>query len=129
MEKITSVAQLKEAILELEIKQAREYYVLKEQFRMTYESMKPVNLIKNKFNEIVSSPNLKENLINATLSIAAGYLSKKATVGSTHNPIKQLLGTLIQMGVTGIVAKNADSIKSAASDLIGGFLNKKGTKS
>ena len=125
MEKITSVSQLRDKILQLEYKQKNEAALLKEQFSITYEKLKPVNLIKNKINDIVSSPNLKENILNATLSIAAGYLSKKAVVGSTHNPLKKLLGTLLQVGVTSLVAKNGDEIRSTASNLISSFLSKR----
>jgi hypothetical protein len=125
MEKITSQEELRESIILLEIKQASQKKLLKEQFMITYESVKPVNLIKNKFNDIVSSPNLKENLLNAALSLAAGYLSKKVIIGSTQNPLKQLFGTLLQVGVTGIVSKNSDGIKSTAMDIIGKILRKK----
>jgi hypothetical protein len=125
MEKITSIAELRISILLLEIKQANEMTLLKEQFNITIIGLKPGNLIKNKFHDIVSSPDLKENILSTALGLAVGYLSKKAIVGSTHNPLKQLLGTLLQVGVTGIVSKNSDGIKSVASKLIGTFLNKK----
>ena len=127
MKKITSIAELRESILLLEMKQAYEGRLLKEQFKTTYESLKPANLIHNSLRKFTTSPDFKGNLLNATLSLAAGYLSKKAVIGATHNPLKQLLGTLLQMGVTGIVSKNADGIKSTAMDLISHFLNKKST--
>lgn len=125
MEKITTIAELRDSIVLLEIRQANEKALLKKQFMITYESMKPVNLIKSKFNDIVKSPNLKENILNTALSIAAGYLSKKVLVGSTQNPLKQLLGTILQVGVTGIVSENTDGIKSTAMDLIGNIFKKK----
>lgn len=127
MKKITSLAELKESIILLEIKQADEKALLKKQFMITYESIKPVNLIKHKFNDIITSPNLKENILNSAISLVAGYLSKKAIVGSTHNPLKQLFGTLLQVGVTGIVSKNTDGIKSTAMNLIGNIFRKKST--
>lgn len=125
MEKITSLVGLKESIILLEIQQAYEGQLLKEQFKTTYQNLRPVNLIKNSFNELISGPNIKENLVDAVMSMAAGYLSKKAIIGGTHNPLKQIIGTLLQMGVTGIVAKNADGIKSTAMNLIQHFINKK----
>ncbi len=125
MEKITSLIGLKESIILLEIQQAYEGQLLKEQFKTTYQNLRPVNLIKNTFKELVTTPDFKGNLVDTALSIAAGYLSKKVMVGSTINPIKQLLGTVLQIGVTGIVAKNADGIKSTAMNLIQHFINKK----
>jgi hypothetical protein len=125
MEKISSVIELRESILLLEIKKANELQLLKDQFKVTYESLKPVNLIKSKINELIESPDLKNNIINTTMGLAAGYLSKKALVGSTHNPLKQLLGTVLQIGVSSLVAKNSDGIKSTAVTLLHTLLSKR----
>lgn len=128
MKKITSITELRESIALLEIKQSNEGALLKEQFNLTYESFRPINLIKNTLNELTKSPDLKGDLLNASLSLATGYLSKKIAVGSTHNPFKQLLGTLLQMGVTSIVSKNAEGIKSTVAQLINNIFNKKETQ-
>jgi hypothetical protein len=125
MKKITSVVELKEAISLLEIKRDKEEQLLKEQLKTTYENLKPINLIKNKFNELISAPDLKANVLKSVLSVAAGYLTNKVAVGSTHNPLKKLLGVLLQMGVTSLVASNADEIKKTATDLINTFFNEK----
>ena len=125
MEKATATAQLEEAILLLEIRKEMEYELLKDQVKTTYESLKPVNLVKNMMHSALDTPDLKGDLLNGVMGLAAGYLSKKVAVGETHNPIKNILGTLLQMTVTGIVAKNGDGIKSGIADLIGTFLSKR----
>jgi hypothetical protein len=125
MENIMSIVELRESILLLEIKKSNDLRLLKEQFKITYESLKPVNLMKNKINDLIESPDLKETLLNTTLSLAAGYLSKKAIVGSTHNPLKQLLGMVLQIGVSSMVAKNTDEIKSTALNLLNKFISKR----
>ncbi|MDO9000028.1 MAG: hypothetical protein Q7W45_09705 [Bacteroidota bacterium] len=125
MEKIQNTNDLKAAIIFLEIKQANEKRILIEQFKATYESMKPVNIIKNTIKELITAPDLKNNLVNTTIGIATGYLSKKITIGSSHNPLKQALGALLQFGVTNIVSKNASGIKSGAHTLLNTLLNKK----
>lgn len=125
MQKITSIAELRESIALLEIKQSVDGVLLKEQFKETYESIKPINLIKNTLKDLTSAPDLKGDLLNASLSLAAGYLSKKVAVGSTSNPFKQILGTLLQMGVTHIVAKNADGIKSSTMSILNNLFTKK----
>ena len=125
MQKITTVQELRASILLLEIKQAEEAILLKEQLKETYESLRPLNLIKNTIKELSSAPDLKGDIINASLGIATGYLSKKIAIGSTHNPFKQLLGSLLQMGVTSLVTKNAEGIKSTAMNLINNIFSKK----
>ena len=128
MQKITTTAELKEAIRLLEIEQKAEGALLKEQFKITYESLKPVNLISNTIKDLVKSPNLKGDLLNTALSLGAGYLSKKAAVGNTSNPLKQLLGTLLQMGVTSLVSKNSGAIKSIGSELVSRLISPKKTE-
>ncbi len=123
METITNSTELKKAIQLLEIKQTEEGLILKEQCKITYDSLRPLNLIKNTLKDLVT-PDLTGNLLNSTLSLAAGYISKKAVIGSTYNPLKQLLGTALQMGVTSLVSKNTDGIKSVVTNIISSFLKK-----
>ena len=128
MDKITNTTELKQAILLLEAKQTLEGGMLKEQFKITYESIRPINLIKSTFRELTADPDFKNNLLNTTLSMAVGYLSKKVAIGTTNNPFKQILGTILQMGVTSIVAKNSDGIKSTILNLIQTLFAKKVTE-
>ena len=125
MSKITTTAELKEAIRLLEIEQKVEGALLKEQFKITYESLKPVNLIGNTIKELVKSPDLKGDLLTTALSLGAGFLSKKVVIGNTANPLKQLLGTLLQMGVTSLVSKNTGVIKSIGGEMLSRLLNTK----
>lgn len=125
MEKITNITELNRAILILEAKQNLDGAILKEQFEITYESLKPINLIKNIFNELTETPDFKNDLLNTSLSIVVGYFSKKIAIGSTNNPIKQILGTILQMGVTSIVSKNSEGIKSTLGNLMSSFFGKK----
>lgn len=128
MDKITNTTELNQAILLLEAKQTLEGCILKEQFKITYESLKPINLIKSTISELAASPDFKNDLLNTTLSLAVGYLSKKLAIGSTNNPFKQILGTILQMGVTNVVSKNADGIKSTVLNLIHTLFAKKETE-
>jgi hypothetical protein len=128
MPKITTAAELKEAIRLLEIEQKVEGALLKEQFKITYESLRPANLIGTTIKELTTLPDLKGNLLTTALSLGAGYLSKKAAVGNTPNPLKQLLGTFLQMGVTSLVSKNSDTIKSIGNELLSRLLSPKKTE-
>ena len=125
MQKITTVDELRGTILLLEIKQADEKALLNEQFETTLENLKPANLIKNTLKDLNASPDFKGGLLNTALSIGAGYLSKKVTVGSSGGPLKQVLGSLIQMGVTALISKNADGIKSKTKSVLSNLFSKK----
>jgi hypothetical protein len=124
---ITTIDELREAIRLLEIEQKAEGILLKEQFKITYESLKPANLIANTIKELNTNTDFKGDLLNTTLGLAAGYLSKKVVIGNNSGPLKQLLGTFLQMGVSALITKNADSIKSFGSQLFSHLLTSKKT--
>lgn len=112
MEKINQTDLLDETIRYLENKQAFELCSLKEQFELTYESLKPLNLLKSAFTEMTTSPIIKGNIINNLVGMATGYFTKKVLVGSTHSPLKKILGTLLQFVVTNVTTKHSDTLKS-----------------
>lgn len=117
MKKKYTIHDLKESIILLETKQGDEKTLLKEQFRHSFDSLKPVNLIKDAFEDLTNLSGLKGNALDASLSIATGYLSKKIVVGSSGNVFKNIFGSLVQVAVTSMTLKNADQIKSMASRL------------
>ncbi len=116
---------LKEAIVLTQDKQEYELKQLKEQFHLTLESLKPVNLIKSVFHKVSTSPEIKHNLVNDAIGLTTGYLSKKVLVGATHNPIKKLFGVLLQFTIAHVVATHSDTIKSAGAMLLQRFMKNK----
>jgi hypothetical protein len=67
---------------------------------------------------ISASPNLVDNILGTTVGLATGYLSKKIVVGTSANLIKKLFGTVLQFGVTTLVAKHPEAIKSIGNYII-----------
>jgi hypothetical protein len=118
MEKITSEASLKAAILQLELKQAEERKVLKEQYLLAYESMKPINLIKTTFKEVTASPELKDEILNTSIGLATGYLSKMLFQGASHSPVRKLFGTVLMFGITNAVTKHPEVVKSVGKGVV-----------
>lgn len=129
MQNITSAIGLKDAILLLETDKRVKEMLLKEQFRLTYETIKPFNLIKHTLKDISSSPYLIDNILGTTVGIATGFLSNKLFVGASVNIIRKIVGSALQFGVTNVVAKHPDSVKSLGQTLLKFFHRKKDTKS
>lgn len=124
MKPITTAEELKNAIRILEIDQTLKEQLLKEQFYLTYESLKPVNLIKSALNEVTTSPYLTDNILGATVGLISGYISKKIAVGRSGSTIRKILGSLLQFGVTNIVAQHTDKLKSVVESIFQNFLHK-----
>lgn len=125
MESIKNITELNAAILVLQNKQAEQALLIKEQYKITYESLRPVNLIKNTSKELVIASDFKDDLLNTSLGLVSGYLSKKVAIGTTNNPFKQILGSFLQMGVSNVVSKNADDIRATFMGIVSAIFSKK----
>lgn len=104
-------------IISKEKKRAYQLELLQEQLPITCQSLKPLNLIKNAFQEVIHSPEIKHSLVNWTIGLGTGFLSKKLIGGNAKHPVKRVLGTLAQLGVTYAVSKQADNIKAIGRNL------------
>lgn len=124
MKTIHTIAELEESILLLEAQQTNEEVLLKEQFIVTYKSLKPISIIKNTLEGLTNLADFSGSITDTSLSLAAGYVSKKLIFGSTNNPFKQIMGSLVQVGVTSLVANNADNIKAFVAAIATRFQKK-----
>jgi hypothetical protein len=106
MQEINSTSDLADAIARLESKQAEELEIMQEQSRLTFESLKPINIIKNTIHDATSSGALKNNLLNTTAGLTTGFLLKKLLVGSSKNPITKMIGSVVMFGVTNLIGKH-----------------------
>ena len=118
MQKITAASALNRSILLLEQRQIEEGLLLKKQFEATYESLKPINILRKTLHNIGAPSELKDDLIQTSTGLISGYLSRKLLVRSSRNPILRLAGVFLQYGVTNFVANNSDSIKAVGLHLI-----------
>jgi hypothetical protein len=118
MQKITSGKELKSAIQLMEAEQAIKGQLLKEQVFIVYESLKPANLIKNTLRDLSSSPYLIENIAGSVVGIATGYFSKRLVVGASANIFRKLFGTILQFGITNLVAQRSDAMKSVGHYIV-----------
>jgi hypothetical protein len=118
MQKINSTTDIKQLIRQLESQQAIDLQQLRVQMQATYENIKPINLVRNTFKEVVASEELTDNIVNTSVGLAAGYVSKTLFEKASHSPFKKLMGTALLFGVTNLVAKNPHTVKSIGSDFL-----------
>ena len=118
-----------DALNELIILQQHQYDVelqlLKEQFRIAYESVKPVNLIKNLVHDVTSSPEIKEDIMGNIMGLATGFFSKKMMVDKDSSTIKKLFGTVLQFVIGNVVSNHSIDIKAIGTALFNNIFNKK----
>lgn len=105
MQEIKTATDLQNRIEELEFKQTNEWLLLKDDFRSVCQGLQPVNLIKNTFLDAISKPNLITNVVVNGIGFATGILAKKVLIGGSRNPLKKILGFIVEMMVAKKIAK------------------------
>jgi hypothetical protein len=104
-------------IVHKEAKLLEEELMLKEHFNVIYDSLKPINLIKNTLSEAITSPDIRHNLFNAAIGFGTGYIAKKLFINRPDGFIKTIEGNIVQLLVASKVADNADTIRSVMQTL------------
>lgn len=117
---------LDELILVKEAEHKAEGELLKVHFLVTYESLRPINILKSTFKEAVNAPGIKAGVVNTFLGLAAGFLAKKILVGSTQNPLKKILAAFIETIVSGIVNCHGEEVKSFGNNIVKKFIKPSG---
>ena len=125
MQNLTTVAGLRDAIRLLEVEQASKGQQLKEQLSVVYESLMPVNILRNTLNKFFGKSDMIDDLSGSAMGAARGLLVKKIFIGKSGNAFKKLMGSLLQIGISNIVNQNSDLIKSVGHVIIQYIFGKK----
>jgi len=120
---IKTTSDLQAAIALLEVDVSVKKRILTEQYHTTYESLRPVNIIKSAFRKLVDSGDLADKIIGTGVGFGAGVLSKKLLIGKSTNIFKRIFGTAIELAVTNVISKNAEGIKEKGLNLLRRFTN------
>jgi hypothetical protein len=124
MEKIQSLSELEDAIKLLKFKKAEDEQLLKELFYMTYENVKPINMIKSLFKEPIASQNIKDSLLTTSVGLGAGYLSKLLFQGVVRVPFKNFIGSALMLSVENLISKNPGVVGAVSSLFMDAFSRK-----
>jgi len=124
MELITDLVSLKRQIAFLEQKQELEKSIISLEVNSFIESLRPINLIRGLFRSINSSPDVKSDILHGIVGLGTGFLTNKLLLGSFHGPIKKILATVIQAGITNAAVKYPETIKNKTISFLTKFLQK-----
>lgn len=115
METIYTIDSLNQKIKFLEDQQDREWCEIKDEIDEIKENLKPLNLIRNTFEEVNEAVGFKSDLAQSAISIGIGYLAKKLVIGKTDSTFKNILGSVLQLAVTTLISKPVDHSHEASS--------------
>src|ERR1700722_17311757 len=94
---ITTSQELKARINQLEQRSYEQEVRLKDHWKATYENYKPQNLLRNAITDIAATPNIKNNLLNASIGLLTGMLTRRIIAGPSAGIIKRLAATAVQL--------------------------------
>jgi hypothetical protein len=118
MNKISNIDELTMAIEALEVKKTAEGLVVKEHFILIQNELSPSNLLINGLKGLISSKELKHEIVDVSIGAAAGYLVKKVTVADSQNIFQKMLSIATQSFVSAEVAKNGEQIRTWVSTFL-----------
>jgi hypothetical protein len=122
---INNSHELQAAIIELERRKAIQENILKEEFRATKESLRPINLIKSTFSKITHTPELKEGIFKAVAGVGIGLLTKNLFLGKAIPLVKTLIGQSVEHSVEKTVKTGADTVKAYGTAIYNNLFKKK----
>jgi hypothetical protein len=125
MEKQYTVESLREEIQALEVRQAKEGKLVKEQLLITYENLKPINILKSIVKDLYSSDNYTQDLVEIVAGMTTGFVTKKLIIGKSKNPLLKLAGLALQFGMTTLVSKKYNVIKDSVVRFLSRFAKEK----
>ncbi len=95
-------------IISLHQEQTKAGAELKQQVSEMMNNFSSANLIKNIYDSLEDSPEVK----NESIALAAGYLSKELFLGKSEEKSKVIIGTAIQNAVTALITRYFRPYKS-----------------
>lgn len=112
MRSLSASSQLRLSIISIELKHSVNEQLLIEQFKVTYESIQPANILRKVIGNIIPAPSVANSITSSILGIILGYFTKKITISSSKNKFRELLGTILQVSITNIVTGNPNTLKT-----------------
>jgi len=112
MQAESSLDFLDQSILDLQQRQAAEKKHILDQLQKTFYEIQPLNWLKKAPSGGMLTSELTKYMINGTIALSVGYLTKIIFVGVSKNPAKRLVGSALMVALTNVLLKNPEAIKS-----------------
>lgn len=106
---------IRKLILEKSLQHASEGQQLKVHYHRTYESLRPVNIIRDTIKNVFVSPELKTGIVNYLMGIASGFIVKKVITGRSSSTLASLAGMVMELVVSRKVSSNGAEIRVLAA--------------
>ncbi len=122
---IATIQELDAAIIELKAKKREQQQALAQQFKATYESFRPSNIIKSTIADFTQPGDGRSLLLKAVGGIGAGLLTKGILGGKAGTMIGGIAGRVLKSGAMNAFYSNADKLKAYGTAIYHNLFQKK----
>lgn len=123
--KITTIADLDNAIFALENKRTIQEALLKEQVQIIKESLSPSNLIKDSLQKLSLNVGANEGLAKTIATVGLGLVSQRLLSTKSSKQTKSLLYSFIEQSLITGLEKNKPVLKAYARAIYRNLFRKK----
>ena len=109
---------LKEKIRMLEVQQVQEKSDFYNQIKITFDSLKPLNLLRSTIRDFTHHKGQRNNIFEALIPLLTNLISGRVIKGHAKKSFSKIIATIVQMGLTTIVARHSHTIFETLSNLI-----------
>jgi hypothetical protein len=106
MKTINQKAQLATKIALLRNKQEADFLILKDQYHITIDSFKPINLIKNSLEDVITSPGLKMSLLGGAIGFGTNYIKNNILNQTFKSPVKRILSNVLKFAINKVIERS-----------------------
>ena len=110
METITNALELKEAIQQLESDKVEQGIVLKEVFFQSIVQINPINRLEEQMNQASPFSLGSNSFVSKIAGVLSGILIKKWITGKNGNPVRKVLGSVVQLLATTLISQQSGRI-------------------
>jgi hypothetical protein len=125
MKNIKSIAELEEAILELEKKRVIQESMLKAQFEAVKDSLKPMNMLKTGISKITNNTEVSDGVIKTAMGVGLGLLTRNSWLGRTIPIVQTMFNTEVNKKVKEGVDTGTNALKAYGKAIYNNLFKKK----
>jgi uncharacterized coiled-coil protein SlyX len=114
---VSDMQSLQQRIQQLEEEVELQTATVKHHAAALVNSFMPSSLLKSAVNEITGSQTLKQNTVDAAISIGSGWLARKIFTYKSKNILKSVVGYGLQYITSAIVANKLPQLREQAGNL------------
>ena len=121
----TPYADLQIAITNLEKEKEEQQKLLKDQFKATYEGLKPFSVLKSMLMSHSESPELRENFFGMLVPFLAGFLSKRGSLRVRRSAVINHAAILLLDTLNRYISQNPEVVAKLSRFFVGTLRKRK----